>query len=98
MWPVADEPVPASARLSLRLAGPNPTTGVARLRVASPAAGVARLDVVDVLGRTVAVRDLALVAGETDVTVDLALHAPGVYRVRVTGRDGATATLPMTRS
>lgn len=98
VFPVADEPAPASAALAVRLAGPNPTGGVVRLRVASPAAGDARVDVVDVLGRTVASRRLALVAGETTVQVDLGPHAAGVYRVRVATPDGSTATLAVTRS
>ncbi len=97
VWPVADEPVPASARLSLRLNGANPTRGAVHLRVASAAAGPARLDAVDVLGRTVVAREIALVAGETPVTVDLAPHAAGVYRVRVTTADGAAVTVPVTR-
>lgn len=96
-WPVADEPAPSEAGLSIRLAGANPTSGLARLRVASPAAGAARLAVVDVLGRTVVSRDLTLVAGEADLTVDLTPQAAGVYRVRVTGDDGAVATLAVTR-
>lgn len=80
----------------LRLAGPNPTGTRARLVLALDAARSVRVDVLDALGRTVAVlHDGPARAGETTLDVDAAALPPGVYAVRVAG-DGVRAVQRLT--
>ncbi len=88
-------PGPASGGL-LRLAGPNPTGARARLVLTLDAARSVRVDVLDALGRTVAVlHDGPVRAGETALEVDAAALPPGVYAVRVAG-DGVRAVQRLT--
>ena len=78
----------AAAELSLRVAGPNPARGAARLALSLPAAGAARLDVVDALGRTVAVlHDGELAAGAATFVADGL--AAGVYTARLRAGEAA---------
>lgn len=71
--------------LALESPYPNPSSGVATLALSLPTAQPARLEIVDLAGRRVAARELALGAGRHVLT----LHetrglAPGLYLVRVT--------------
>lgn len=95
----AGEAVARPAALALEAPRPNPSRGTARLRVGMPEGGAARVDVVDVLGRRVAVvHDGPLAAGWTDVPVETAALAPGVYVVRlVAGRTARTQALVVAR-
>lgn len=95
-WPVAGEPLPSSARLALRLAGANPTRGIARLLVESATSRTVELTVTDILGRVVERRSLVLSPGTTPVAVNLQPHADGVYRVRVAEDGRQAATLAVT--
>jgi hypothetical protein len=71
---------------ALRLAGPNPTGDRTRLVLTLETAQVVRVDVLDALGRTVAVlHDGPAPAGETEVGVDVSALPAGVYGVRVAG-------------
>ena len=71
---------------ALRLVGPNPTGARTRLVLTLAEAQTVRVDVVDALGRVVAVlHDGALSAGETPLTADAAALPAGVYAVRVSG-------------
>ena len=79
---------------------PNPTRGVARLRLTSADADMATVVVVDALGRTVAtLHEGALPAGgAVDLTVDTARLAPGLYVIRAAaGADVHTQTLTVVR-
>lgn len=80
----APEAPPAS--LALEHVGPNPARGAAlTIRFALAHAGAARLELLDVSGRRLAVRDVgALGAGEHAVTLAPAAHpGPGLYFVRL---------------
>ena len=76
----------ASGAAVLRLVGPNPTAGRARLVLALGAPEALRADLVDALGRTVAVlHDGPAQAGDLVLTADAARLPAGVYVVRVAG-------------
>ena len=62
---------------------PTPSAGAARLSVTSAVAAEARLDIVDVMGRTVATQTHTLNAGERTLDLPTAGLAPGSYAVRV---------------
>ena len=82
---LAEAPRGASA---LRLAGPNPAGTRTRLVLTLAAAQPVRVDVLDALGRTVAVLlDGPAAAGETEIGVDVAGLPAGVYGVRVVGEN-----------
>ena len=86
----------AGGASALRLAGPNPTSTQARLVLTLARAGTVRVDVVDALGRVVAVlHDGEAAAGETPLTADASALPAGVYAVRVAGR-GVRATQRLT--
>jgi len=88
---VAAEALPDAERVALAVA-PNPTAGATTLAVSLAAPTAVRLDVLDVLGRTVAtLLDGPLGAGTHTARLDGASLAPGVYAVRLTA-DGRTAT------
>ncbi|HEX8386690.1 MAG TPA: T9SS type A sorting domain-containing protein [Rubricoccaceae bacterium] len=71
---------------ALRLVGPNPTAGRTRLALTLEAARAVRVDVLDALGRVVAVlHDGPAGAGDTEVVVDVSGLPAGVYAVRVAG-------------
>ncbi|MFO7650500.1 MAG: T9SS type A sorting domain-containing protein, partial [bacterium] len=74
--------------------GPNPLlTGVATLRYTLPAAGAATVKVVDVTGRTVLTRSLAVNRlGSTQL--DLRSLSAGVYLVKLTS-DGSSASVKL---
>ena len=96
---VAGEAEPtASVRLSVS-AVPNPSAGAVTLQLAAAEAVEASVDVFDALGRRVGGAASAVwPAGTSEVRVDGTAWAPGVYVVRVTGRDGQTATARIVRS
>ena len=71
---------------------PNPSAGAASVPFALDQAGTVRLDVVDVLGRTVArLADGPHAAGVHAARLDAPL-APGTYVVRLTSEGGAATT------
>jgi|GEM_PF-5825011 len=70
---------------------PNPTRGMVRVAVGTHAS--ARVEVLDALGRRVALLADGPTAG--DVTWDASRVPPGVYRVRVVA-DGRAASVPVT--
>lgn len=87
-------PAAAPARFALRPVGGVRAGRPLEVELASPAAGVVTLAVVDVAGRLVAAPGaLEVAAGVTRLRVAPGLTQPGVYFVRATARDGATATL-----
>ncbi len=96
--PVASEPgaLPGAAP-RLGAVHPNPPVdGVARVVVELPAAGPVRLDVVDVLGRVVAVlRDGPMAGGAHEVTLGTGGLPSGVYFVRLRA-EGRTETRKLT--
>ncbi len=83
---VTDETSP----LALAPAAPNPTRGTATLRYTVPEASAVRIDVLDVLGRSVAILvDETRQAGEHAVTFDGTRLPSGVYIVRLQAGDQA---------
>lgn len=94
--PVASAPAAAPTAMSLTVA-PNPVHGAARLTLALPAASASvRVDLVDALGRQVAVlHDGPLGAGVHPLTLNAGRLPAGVYAARVTGA-GVTETLRLT--
>ncbi len=81
---VAAAPEAADERAGLRLVGPNPARGLARVAVRLATPGPARLVLLDVLGRDAAVLfDGALGTDERTLDVPLAGLPPGVYAVRL---------------
>jgi endonuclease/exonuclease/phosphatase family metal-dependent hydrolase len=97
MTSAADGPATAGAA-PLAPAAPSPFGLSTTLTVTLARAAVVRLDVVDVLGRTVAVLlDGTLAAGDHPARLDGARLAPGVYVARLTA-DGRTATQTLVRS
>jgi hypothetical protein len=92
--PVAAEP-PRPPGVPALSVGPNPTAGPATAWVT--ATGPATVEVLDVLGRRLAVALDGVVAGRTAVALPSGL-APGVYVVRVrTAAGAASARLTVTR-
>ncbi len=92
----AETGAPIAGDLVLRPPAPNPARGFVRLAYRTPQAGPVRLDVVDVLGRLVAVvEDGERAAGNHAVTFDASRVPAGVYvlRLRV---GGVTRTQPIT--
>lgn len=81
--------------LELALASPNPVTRSTRIGFTLPRAMPARLEVIDTLGRTVAVlADGAHRAGTHNVEFDASVLASGVYVYRLRTPDGSrTRTL-----
>lgn len=98
-WPAvaAEESGPVPASLTLRAPVPNPTSAVALLRVESDAARLVRLVVADALGRVVERRDVLVLEGVSEISVDLRRQAAGVYRVRLSDDRGATSVVAVTR-
>ena len=81
----AEEGPRASINVTL---GPNPARGSVEVRVAPSQAGAVRVELVDLLGRRVAVVEETVGAGEASVRVPLAGVPPGLYVVRVATPDG----------
>lgn len=89
----AESPTEASAPVALAVA-PNPAREGAAITLTLDAARAVTVEVLDVLGRRVALlHDGPLAAGRHALT--LGAVAPGVYVVRVTG-EGVRATHPLT--
>lgn len=87
----AGEPAPTDDRAGLTVASANPARGTVRLVATLPAATAARVDVLDALGRTVAVlHDGPLGAGATPLAWAAAAVPAGVYRVRLRTATGTT--------
>lgn len=89
--------IAAPAGLALGVPAPNPTGDRASVEVRVGAGGRLRVDVVDVLGRTLAVlADGPVPAGDVrTLRIDVRDLPPGTYVVRATVGD-ATATRPLT--
>ncbi len=98
-YSVADEqPAPDAASEVLRLSGPNPAHGVARLDLVAPTAQRVRVEAFDVLGRRVAVLFDGTTGGGTVRALALTGLAPGVYAVVATGETfRATRTVTFAR-
>jgi hypothetical protein len=95
--PSAGEVEPDVERASL-VVSPNPFADGTTLSVSLAAPAVVRLDVLDVLGRTVAtLLDGPLSAGTHAARLDGASLAPGVYAVRLTA-DGRSVTRTLVRT
>ncbi len=98
---VAGEQAPRTVEgaLSLSAAYPNPTGGIARMRVAVDRDEVVSIRVYDVTGRQVAVvADGFQTIGEREVSFDASSLASGVYVVRAqAGPDVVTRRLTITR-
>ncbi len=98
--PVAAEPgATPGAAPSLGAVWPNPPVDEARVLVAMPVAGLVRLEVIDVLGRTVAVlRDGPMAEGTHEIGLSTHGLAAGVYLVRLhTGEVSQTRKLTVVR-
>ena len=94
---VANEPgggVPGEA-LSLEAAYPNPAAGVVTIRYAAPAGSAVRVEVVDLLGRTVAVLVEERTDGPQETTLDTRDLANGVYVLRLSA-DGQMLSRKLT--
>ena len=92
-WPVANAPeTPRPPELSVSVF-PNPARERATVRVTLPAAGHARIDVLDVLGRVVAVlHEGSLAAGARSFSLSTERLPAGVYVVRADlGKAGAAS-------
>ena len=84
--PNADRP-PASAP-TLGPPTPNPSSGPVRFALALPAPGHVRAEVIDPLGRVVAVVHDGPAAGPLALAVETGALAPGAYALRVTTASG----------
>ena len=80
---VAGEGGPDAGPVALLPASPSPFRGTTTLRFRLDAASSVRVDVLDVLGRTVASLGGAYGAGEHRLSLDGTPLAPGLYRVRL---------------
>lgn len=90
--PLAAETRPDGSTVSLTVTGANPFRTETRLALALDRPQAVRVDVVDLLGRTVAtLHDGAVAADTHELRVSAAGLAPGVYLVRATG-DGFSLT------
>jgi hypothetical protein len=87
-------PLPSNpARLTLATPRPNPTTSVLALDFASARPGSARIEVFDVTGRRVLIRDLGVLdAGPHHASLDLRTQTTGLYLVRVRQGDELAQT------
>ena len=89
---VAAEGVPAVAALAVA-AFPNPAAGAAQLRLSLPEAAPVTVEVVDALGRRVALVDAGyLEAGAHTLRLETGAWATGVYAVRLTAGKRATSS------
>jgi len=87
---ISTETRPDGSTVSLLVTGANPFRAETRLTLALDRAQTVRVDVVDLLGRTVAtLHDGPMTADTHVMTVAGASLAPGVYVVRATGEDFA---------
>ena len=92
LTPAAIDDAPAVAAVALSAPAPNPASGTTRLVLTLAEAGPARVDVLDVLGRTLAVvADQAFPAGQTSVSVDTRGLATGIVIVRAQTAAGMVA-------
>ena len=86
----------APGALVLRPPAPNPARGLVRLAYQTPRSGPVRLDVVDVLGRLVAVVEGGeRAAGEHSASFDATRVPAGIYVLRLQA-EGLTRTQPIT--
>ncbi len=87
---VADEAAPEPFAYSLSTIHPNPTSGASRLTLTLAEVQPVRVEVLDVLGRRVAVlHEGRLPAGEHPLAVPAETLRAGTYLVRITGPDFA---------
>lgn len=101
-FPVAAAPSPPAAPVAVAAVSvrPNPASGVVTVTATLPASiATATVDVVDALGRVVAILSAdAIAAGPREWRVDTSEWPPGVYVVRVlAGSATATASFILTR-
>ena len=98
--PLGADDAPGASGLALRLAGANPFTESAALRVTVPAGTEASLRVTDVLGREVAhlARTVVGSGAAARVTLDGAGLAAGVYLVHLDAGEAGAATLSVVRT
>ncbi len=90
-------PPPASTGLALA-AGPNPARGAVTARFALPDARPARLELLDLAGRRVTVRDVSGAGAHVETLGEGAALAPGVYLLRLThGRDTRSTRVAVVR-
>ena len=88
---VGTAPDDARAGTRIESAGPNPARGDVSVRYTVAAPGAVRLEVLDVLGRRVALlRDGVAAAGPHGATWAARSAPAGLYLVRLTGRDGVS--------
>lgn len=91
-----DVVIPARPALALRVQGPQPVAGAARLELTLVSAAPARLEVMDVAGRRLASREVEGGPGAVTLRLDAAAGlAPGLYWLRLTqdGRDARARLL-----
>lgn len=94
---VPAEPGAPARTLALAPPAPNPAAGAVALAYSLERPADVRLEVLDVLGRRMAMVDEgARVAGPHRASLDASALAPGLYLVRLTA-DGATATQRLVR-
>jgi hypothetical protein len=91
--------VPSGLALAIESPRPNPASGAVSFAFSLPREGGARLEVIDLSGRRVISRDLALGAGRHLVRCEeAAALAPGVYTVRLAqGADSRLSRLCVVR-
>lgn len=89
---------PGAPALAIESVGPNPARGAATVRYRLAGAGTATVEVLDLLGRRVALAAGASAVGTHAATVDVRALAAGLYVVRVSQNGTAvTARLAVTR-
>lgn len=82
----------ATGGLVIRSISPNPGRGALRVSFVLPREGAAEIEMFDLLGRRIGIRELpAAGAGEHVVTLSSGPAAPGIYLVRLT-QGGVTAS------
>jgi hypothetical protein len=69
---------------------PNPSNGLATIRITSSTAARANVSVVNTLGQTVYTRDAAIETGVNNIQVDMKEFASGIYTVLIDSDKGTT--------
>ncbi|MEM1057365.1 MAG: T9SS type A sorting domain-containing protein [Bacteroidota bacterium] len=84
---VSIDPEASTGNLTLGL-GPNPASGSVTARLGVPMGTVARVEVLDLLGRRLAVAFEGVITGEREIAVQVDSFAPGIYLVRLATEAG----------
>ena len=71
---------------------PNPTSGLARVALATATPEVVRVEVYNTLGQRVAVLHDGMITGQVDLDLDASQFATGLYLVRATGETFSQTT------